>query len=79
MNTNKSIITNILNILPDNLVYCMDKEANISEFIYNIIFENKKCLINYCNKDYKKAQRKILINGGYIDDCKYLIIYHQLI
>ena len=68
--TNESIITNILNDLPDNLVYCMNKEANISEFIYNYSYNRKKCLINYCYEDYKNAQRKILENGDCIDDCK---------
>ena len=44
--------------MPDNLVYCVKNETNVSRFIYNYIINNKKCLVNYCNKDYKNAQKK---------------------
>ena len=66
---NETIISNILDDIPDNLVYCIKKNTNISNFIYNYTVK-KKCLINYCYEDYKNAQKKILENGGCIDDCK---------
>ena len=42
-NSNGTVLSNILNTLPDNFVYCNKKETNISEFIYNYTINNKKC------------------------------------
>ena len=69
-NSNETILSNILDDIPDNLVYCNKKEANISDFIYNFTVNNAKCLINYCDKNYKNIQKKILKNGVCIDDFK---------
>ena len=57
-NSNETILSNILNDIPDNLVFCNKKETNISEFIYNFTINNKKCLVNYCDKNYKDMQKK---------------------
>jgi len=57
-NSNKTILSNILDDIPDNLVYWNKKETNISEFIYNFTLNNKKCLINYWDKNYKYIQKK---------------------
>ena len=40
-NANESIISNILDIFPNNLVYCMKNDSNISEFIYNFNYLKK--------------------------------------
>ena len=69
-NSNETILSNILDDIPDNLVYCNKKETNISEFIYNFTVNNEICLINYCDKNYKNIQKKILENGVCIDDCQ---------
>ena len=58
---------NMFDYIPDNVVICF--KSNNTKY-NNIIFnnlKNQKCFINYCSKDWKKNQKKLITNNNTIN------------
>ena len=81
ININNSIeaahinVTNILNEVPDNIVYCISNEERMSKIMEEI--NKKSCPIKDCSNNWRSIQKLIIQGKNFcVDSCYYNNIYY---
>ena len=61
-------ITEILDLIPENIVVCLNEANTISQFLVEL--NKKKCPTIYCGDDWKSKQKKLVYGKNTCeDDC----------
>ena len=62
------LIDNILELVPENIVICLDNEKEIQNL--ETLINSRQCSIIYCGEDWKSQQKKLIAeNNTCIDNC----------